>query len=317
MRVPVLLVALSLLAACASNVRTARKLLEQGEREEARRVLEREIVAHPNNGQALLMRGLIAMLEEDFETAHSCFDRAKARSLDYRREVEARYEPMLNYLESIVWVQIRPTPSLFDIPILRLPSPIEAYRILETEPGWTRFSLKSWNPNNEAIAHYRETGDVKVLFDSPEMVYIELTGWAPSEHIRQRNRTPLSQNVNLQVERLESVNTKDGRILVFGEVTNRGRATADNVRAVITALSLEFDNFGFSPAVGDPMGAPPPQLLQYWMQNMVQASEETVPVSPDRLAPGETGIIVVYVKPRSKGTRMFFEAEMIGGRDRR
>jgi hypothetical protein len=310
MRVPMLLLALSLLTACSSTVRTARKHLELGEREEARRLLESEIVTHPNNGRALLLRGVIAMQEEDFPTAHSCFDRAKARSLDLKREIEAQHQPTLEYLESIVWVEVRPTPSLFGLRMARFPSPIEANRILETEPSWIRFMLRTWNRNDETIAHYRESGDVKVLFDSPDMVYVELTGWAPAEHVRIRNRPPLSQDVNLQIERLNSINTTDGKILVFGEVTNRGRATANNVRAVITALSLGIDNLGYSTAVGDPMGTPPAQLMEYWSRNMIQASEETVPLRPDRLAPGETGIIVLIVTPRSKGALLRFQAEM-------
>ncbi len=297
---------------CASNVRIARKLLNEGRRGEARELLDQELTEHPDRGQALLLRGVIAMQEHDFIAAHDYFDRAGERSLDLRREIESTWGPMLEHLESIVWVEVCPEPSLFARRIAVLPGPIEADRIEDQLPGWTRFLLQLWHPNDEYMTQYRHSPCVEVLFETPEMLFVEFNAWANSDQVRLRDRQPLGQGVQLVIEYLNHVPTRDGKVLVFGEVTNRGTATAVNPRAVIQvlALNLGLDTMGYSTAMGDPMGAMPPAVQEYLMRNMVVSSTATVPVRPNRLAPGETGVIVLTVESQGSASRMFFNAQM-------
>ncbi len=300
----------------ASAIKLAQTCLSEGNVIQAKRILHIEIEEKPDSGRALMLLGIIAMEEEDFKLAHTYFDKAKACSYNITLEVESRYEPLLEYLESIDWVHIRTAPSAMGLHIVRFPGPLIVEDIEEVQDEWAKICYRSWMPNDENVDHYKQLFIIDVLFETPEMAYVEIKGWAPKEKIQHKEYLPVQQGVHLEIDLLDSVPTKDGgKVLVFGTVTNRGSITALNPRAIITAMSLNFGlgMMGYSTSVDDPMGAPPPMVLDYLSRNFINVGEATVPIQPRNLGPGQTGIIVLTIEVENPQSYLSFRAELEHG----
>ena len=294
-----LLILLILVGCGASAVQIAQQHMREGNLDTAYAVLDSTVAIQPENGEALMLLAVVEMRQERFEEAHQHLEQAKKVSPLLTSQIENRIEPALAELESIVWVEFYVEPSVLARRVARFPGPMDVHLIEERQGPWTRACVRRWLPNDEIIQQYRHGPLINVLFEMPEMAYVEFRAWTGSDLVHQRAIAPTEQGVALKVDELNWVaGEKEKTALVFGMVTNYGTITARDplIRLEIIQLDYHVDNMGFSFAAGDPMGPPTPAALEYLMRQSLDLGYANVPLRPEILRPGESGIIVMTME---------------------
>jgi hypothetical protein len=90
---------------------------------------------------------------------------------------------------------------------------------------------------------------------------------------------------------------------------------ADYPRAVVTAMyiNLDTDMMGYSGSINDPLGPMPEMVWEYLARNLIDTGQAVVPIRPQRLRPGETGILVLTIEVPHPEVWLTFGTEMQWG----
>jgi len=300
-----------LLTSCGSSVMlTAKHHYLGGRVDEARQVLEEAIAEDPEDGKACLFLALMEMEEDKLESARERLEYVSGLSDKYRETVEQYYYPVLEEYESIVWVELRPEPRASSERLTRFVGPLNPTRRVQTVGDWEQVTIRLWYPNDDTITRYRDTQVIRVLYETPEMVYADLTGWTEKGGVIDPVSFTPRQGANLALISLNYCPTEDeNTVLVYGVVINDGTVTVREPVAQVHALYIDLNSEMMVSVPGAQFTGPILRALNMTMMPRMDRGEAVVPIRPQELQPGQRGIIVLTVEIPDPNVMLLLDAD--------
>jgi len=299
------------LASCGSSVMlTAKQHYIGGRPDEARQVLEEAIAEDPQDGKACLFLALIEMEQDDCEGARERLEYVSGLSEEYRETVEQYYLPILEEYESIMWVEVRPEPRTSSESLYRFVAPLAPYRKLQTVGDWTQVTIRHWFPNDDRIDRYRNSEIVRILYETPEMVYADITGWADRGMVIDPVSFTPRQGANLLLISLDYCPTEvENVVQVYGIVINDGTVTVREPVAQVHAIYVDLNSEMMVSLPGARFTDPILRALDMTMMPRMDRGEAVVPIRPQELQPGQHGIIVLTVEIPDPNVMLLLDAD--------
>jgi hypothetical protein len=276
---------------------TAKQHYLHGRTAEARQILEETIAEDPRDGKACLFLALIEMEQDDCESARRRLEYVSGLSEKYRETVEQYYLPILEEYESIMWAELRPEPSPSAEVLYRFIGPIMPDQVLQISGDWALITIRTWVPNDDRIDRYRDGQLFRVLYETPEMVYSDITCWTARGVVIEHIPYIPTQGVHMALLSLDYCQTdEEDIVLVYGVVLNDGTETIREAQALIEVIYVDLLSEMMISNPGSGFTSPIFSALDMTMMPRMDRGEAVVPIRPQELQPGRRGIIVLTVE---------------------
>jgi len=297
---------------------TAKQHYLHGRTDEARQILEDAIAEDPEDGKACLFLALIEMEQGECESARRRLEYVSGLSDEYRETVEEYYLLLLEEYEAIVWAELRPEPIPAAGVLYRFTGPIMTAQVLQSRGDWTQFTLRTWVPNDERVERYRDTPVIRVLYETPEMVYADLICWTARDMVVDHNPFRTRQGIHLSLVSLNYCPTADDDVvLVYGIVLNDGTEVVREPQALVNVIYVDLLSEMLVAQRSSGFSDPIFRALDMTMMPRMDMGQAMVPIRPRELQPGRRGIIVLTVEVPDPDLFLILEAEFSVPREER